>query len=122
MERKKFWWELIASFWRGEFIWHGRRPAGSLSDAFYWISSALILVAAVGGLIRHRPIGERPGQFSLWVAIFSFLSLVAFLALLSIAFNFGECVYFSRAHPYFTSGRLISAAAIPFFLLYVYCD
>jgi hypothetical protein len=117
---KEFWWELIASFWRGEFIWHGRRLAGSLSDAFYWISSALMLVAAVGELIRHRSTGELPGQFSLWAAIFSFLSLVAFLALLSIAFDFGECVYPSRAHPYFTSGRLISAAAIPFFLLYAY--
>jgi len=41
-----------------------------------------------------------------------------FVALLSMAFDFGLCVYPSREHPYFTSGRLLSAAAVPFFLLY----
>jgi hypothetical protein len=46
--------------------------------------------------------------------------LVIFLAVLSIAFDFGSCVYPSRGHPYFTSGRLLSAAAVPFFLLYSY--
>jgi hypothetical protein len=35
-----------------------------------------------------------------------------------VAFDFGLCVYPSREHPFFTSGRLFSAAAIPFFLLY----
>src|SRR4030095_14327808 len=33
------------------------------------------------------------------------------------AFDFGLCLYPSREHPYFTSGRLLSAAAVPFFLL-----
>jgi len=52
------------------------------------------------------------------LALLSFAALVAFVALLSIAFDFGGCVYPSREHPYFTSGRLLGAAAIPFFLLY----
>jgi len=45
---------------------------------------------------------------------------VGFLALLSIQFDFGNCVNPSRGHPYFTSGRLLSGALIPFALLYVY--
>jgi hypothetical protein len=49
-----------------------------------------------------------------------FLSGVAFLALLSIQFDFGNCINPSRQHPYFTSGRLLSGALIPFALSYVY--
>ena len=55
---------------------------------------------------------------SLCLAAASFGVLVLFLAVLSIAFDFGLCPYPSREHPYFTSGRLLSAAAVPFFLLY----
>jgi hypothetical protein len=37
--------------------------------------------------------------------------------ILSIAFDFGPCVYPSREHPFFTSGRLLNGAAVPFFIL-----
>jgi len=50
----------------------------------------------------------------------SFMVSVGFLALLSIQFDFGNCINPSRAHPYFTSGRLLSGALIPFALFYVY--
>jgi hypothetical protein len=55
---------------------------------------------------------------ALWLAFSSFAALVLFVALLSMAFDFGLCSYPSREHPYFTSGRLLSGAAVPFFLLY----
>jgi hypothetical protein len=42
------------------------------------------------------------------------------MGLLSIQFDFGDCINPSRAHPYFTSGRLLSGALIPFALAYVY--
>jgi hypothetical protein len=41
------------------------------------------------------------------------------MGLLSVGFDFGKCFYPSQARPYFTSGRLVSAALIPFLLLYV---
>jgi hypothetical protein len=31
----QFWPELMASFWRGEFIWHGQQLASAAADAFY---------------------------------------------------------------------------------------
>jgi hypothetical protein len=49
-----------------------------------------------------------------------FLLGVAFLALLSTQFDFGNCINPSREHPYFTSGRLLSGALIPFAIVYVY--
>lgn len=115
---KEFWPELMASFWRGEFIWHGKRLALQTSDAFYWISSTLAVAVA---LISLFPRFTRLSAFqreSLCLAAASFAVLVLFVAILSIAFDFGVCPYPSREHPYFTSGRLLSAAAVPFFLLY----
>jgi hypothetical protein len=70
-------------------------------------------------LLRRGPKNNEQ-RFILWVALLSFLSIVAFLVVLSISFDFGQCPYPSREHPYFTSGRLLDAAAIPFFLLFIY--
>jgi hypothetical protein len=53
-------------------------------------------------------------------AILIFLAGVAFLALLSIQFDFGNCINPSREHPYFTSGRLLSGALVPFAVVFVY--
>lgn len=113
-----FWGELMASFWRGEFIWHGQRMATWSSDAFYWGASTLALAVALVTLVLRRR--TEPNRTVLWFAVFSFASLVGFLVLLSIRFDFGECPYPSREHPYFTSGRLLNAAAVPFFLLFAY--
>jgi hypothetical protein len=45
---------------------------------------------------------------------------VAFLAFLSLIYDFGECPNPSRDHPYFIAGRLILGALIPFLLLLLY--
>jgi hypothetical protein len=115
---KEFWPELMASFWRGEFIWHGKRLASQTSDAFYWISSMLAIGVAVFNLFPRQAKLTDFQRKSLSLAVSSVAVLVLFVAVLSIAFDFGPCPYPSREHPYFTSGRLLSAAAVPFFLLY----
>jgi hypothetical protein len=117
---KQFWPELIASFWRGEFIWHGRRLASRLSDAFYWISSTVVIaLTAISLAWRPAKLTGLQRQ-SLWLALSSFVVLILFVAVLSVTFDFGNCVYPSRQHPYFTSGRMLSAAAVPFCLFYCY--
>src|SRR5439155_7087406 len=73
-----------------------------------------------GVLVLRRGSKNNEQRFILWVALLSFLSIVAFLVVLSISFDFGTCPYPSREHPYFTSGRLLDAAAVPFFLLFAY--
>jgi len=114
---KEFWPELIASFWRGEFIWHGQRLSWPALDAFYWMSSTLAIGLALITLLWPRKPTDLQ-QKSVWLAFLSFAVLVLFVALLSIAFDFPPGVYPSREHPYFTSGRLLSAAAVPFLLFY----
>jgi hypothetical protein len=115
-----FWSELMASFWRGEFVWFGQRLASPPVDAFYWGSSAVLVGLALTGLLRKLAGAAGPQREALWFSFWSFAASVAFLALISIAFDFGKCYYPSREHPYFTSGRLLSGALIPFLLLYVY--
>jgi len=115
---KEFWPELIASFWRGEFIWHHERMATWWSDAFYWTVSTIGVAMALIGLLNNRR--SDSNRISLWFALLTFASLVGFLVLLSIRFDFGQCVYPSRAHPFFTSGRLLNGAAVPFFILVAY--
>lgn len=115
---KNFWVDLISTFWRGEFIWHRDRMANWWSDAFYWTGSTIALVIALISLATRRK--SEPKRAVLWIAIASFASLVGFLVLLSIRFDFGECPYPSREHPFFTSGRLLNAAVVPFFILCAY--
>jgi hypothetical protein len=117
---KEFWPELIASFWRGEFIWHGKRLAEQAIDAFYWVSSTLAIgVALISLLPRLAKLTDFQRE-ALWIAFSSFAILVLFVALLSMAFDFGPSPYPSREHPFFTSGRLLIGGAVPFFLLYSY--
>jgi hypothetical protein len=114
-----FWSDLIASFWRGEVSWHGQPLRSRGADGFYAVSSLLLLAATIAGL--RAPAGRSAFQRqAIGSANLIFLAGVAFLALLSIQFDFGNCINPSREHPYFTSGRLLSGALIPFAVVYVY--
>jgi Predicted membrane protein (DUF2142) len=114
-----FWSDLIATFWRGEVEWHGKRFDWQMADGLYAISSLVFIAAAVFGLRKSFALSAFQRQ-AIAVAILIFAAGVAFLVLLSIQFDFGSCVNPSRSHPYFTSGRLLSGAIIPFALSYVY--
>jgi Predicted membrane protein (DUF2142) len=114
-----FWSDLIATFWRGEVEWHGRRFDWQIADRVYAVSSLVFIAAAVLGLRKRFALSAFQRQ-AIAVAILTVATGVAFLGLLSIQFDFGSCVNPSRSHPYFTSGRLLSGAMIPFALSYVY--
>jgi branched-subunit amino acid transport protein len=114
-----FWYEVIARFWRGELMWQNRELSWRVADEFYAISSLVFVAAAILGLRRQAGLSAFQRR-ALFLAALTFVAALAFLALLSVRFDFGECIYPSRAHPYFTSGRLMSGALIPFALLYVY--
>src|SRR6266542_1427283 len=114
-----FWSDLITNFWHGEVRWHGRPLSWQVADGFYAISSLLLLGAAIVGSRKRAGLSVFQRQ-AIGIAVLSFVISVGFLALLSIQFDFGSCINPSRGHPYFTSGRLLSGALIPFALLYVY--
>jgi hypothetical protein len=114
-----FWSDLIASFWRGEVEWHGKQFDWRITDPLYAVSSLVFIAAAILGLTKQFALSVFQRQ-AIAVAILVVAAGIAFLGLLSIQFDFGSCVNPSRSHPYFTSGRLLSGAIIPFALSYVY--
>jgi hypothetical protein len=114
-----FWSDLIASFWRGEVEWHGRQFDWQIADRLFAVSSLIFIAAAILGLRKQFALSTFQRQ-AIAVAIVTVAAGIAFLGLLSIQFDFGSCVNPSRSHPYFTSGRLLSGAIIPFALSYVY--
>ena len=115
-----FWSELISSFWRGEFVWGLQRLAWPPADAFYWISTTVLVGATAIGLRPGLATATEAQRGALRLGLCSFFSSVGYLALLSIVFDFGKCFYPSQAKPYFTSGRLLTGSLIPFFLVYLY--
>jgi hypothetical protein len=114
-----FWSSLLASFWRGELSWHGRLLSWGPVDGFFALSSLILLGCAIVGLSRWAGLSAFQRQ-AIAIAILIFGGGIIFLALLSIPFDFGASTGPSRSHPYFTAGRLLSGALIPFAVAYVY--
>jgi hypothetical protein len=113
--------ELIASFWRGEFMWHAHIIGFKGLDLFYVVSSLGLILIAVVSLLRERDKNTSEGQRrALWLAVACVIAMIAFLAFLSLQFDFGACINPSRERPYFFQGRLMLGALIPFATLYVY--
>jgi hypothetical protein len=113
--------ELIASFWRGEFMWHARTIGFAGMDLFYVLSSAgFVLIAITSLLLKGAKNLNETQRRALWMAAACFVTTPLFLALLSLQFDFGACINPSRERPYFFQGRLMAGAMIPFATLYVY--
>jgi hypothetical protein len=110
---------LIATFWRGEFIWHHQSLPSPVVDAIYTISSISFLALALASL-HLWPAATASQRSALRFGFWSFVAAIAFSGFLSIIYDFHNCVYPSRAFPYFASGRLMLGALIPFVMLYVY--
>ena len=108
---------LLSTFWQGEFMWLRQPLALKGVNAVYVILSVTLIPLAL--LERRRSGGAgpagRPGE--VWVCFWMVAASVLFLGGLSLLYDFHDCFYPSREHPYFTSGRLMLGALIPFLLL-----
>ena len=112
--------ELAATFWQGEILWHRMPLALPLVNWVYIISSlGLILVALVALVPRFKQTSGWQRQ-ALGLSFLNVASAVAFLGFLSVFFDFHDNFHPSREHPYFSLGRLMLGALIPFLLLYLY--
>jgi hypothetical protein len=111
---------LIATFWQGEFMWH-RQPLflPAVNVIYFILSVAFIGIALLNLLPRSKTV-TGPQRHALWFGFWCFAAAVAFLGFLSIIYDFHDCFYPSREHPYFTSGRLMLGALIPFLLLFIF--
>jgi hypothetical protein len=111
---------LISTFWQGEFSWHGQPMGLPVVDFDYTILSICLVGAAMVSLAPRFSSATGPQRDALWLGLWSFVAAVAFLGFLSVIYDFHDCFYPSREHPYFTSGRLMLGALVPFMLLFVF--
>jgi len=109
--------QLVSTFWRGEFQWHGEPLALAAMDVTYVTLSLTLLGAAVARLLRERRAVPRDAALMSFVIVGAGVGL---LAALSMMFDFGAFYYPSRELPFFVSGRLIAAALLPFIALLIY--
>lgn len=110
---------LTATFWRGEILWHGRPMAMGKADLFYVASTLLFVGSAVVVLLRRRRDVPADERFTRWIGLSALVASVAMLLVLSVIYDFGNCVYPSSVFPFLVSGRLISGTMVPFLVLYV---
>jgi hypothetical protein len=111
---------LTATFWQGELLWQRQPLALPFADMIYVVISILLVGVALLNLLPLSKNSTAPQRQALWFGFGCFAAAVAFLGFLSIIYDFHDCFYPSREHPYFTSGRLMLGALIPFLLLFVF--
>jgi hypothetical protein len=111
---------LTGTFWTGEISWHRVLLVPPFLDALYTILSFGFIGIALAALRPKFSAATQPQREALWIGFWSFAGLVALFAFLSISYDFHDCPYPSRDHPYFISGRLMLGALIPFLLLFVF--
>lgn len=112
---------LIATFWQGEIFWHRTPLSLSWLNNFYVFLTLTMLGAGVIALFRKPAATDlTQNRSALWLSLVFLSAAVAFLGFLSLIYDFHDCFYPSREHPYFSSGRLMLGALIPFALLFVY--
>jgi hypothetical protein len=110
----------LATLWQGEILWHRKPLAIHGVDSFYAILSVGLVALTLAALFRRPAVTTTPQWQVLWFAFGCFTAALVFFGWLSIIYDFQNCFYPSRAHPYFTSGRLLLGALIPFLLLFVF--
>ena len=110
----------LSTVWQGEFYWHNQPLALPGSRAVYTILSLALICAALPSLLPRSLTASAPQRRALLISLLCFVTGLGFFALMSIAYDFHDCPYPSRQYPYFTSGRLLLGALIPFLLLIVY--
>lgn len=87
-----------------------------IPDAFYAVTSYLFLLVFAAYLIRNK--AHSLQKLSNIICAALIVLSVLFLAILSLLFDFHQCVYPSRALPYFVSGRIICGTLLPFAFAY----
>ena len=103
----------VATFWQGEFLWQGRPLTNSAMDHFFELLTLSLLALSLVGASRRPSVGRIAFGF----AYVGLAATAAFFALLSVKYDFHECFYPSREHPFFTSGRLFLGLLIPALIL-----
>jgi hypothetical protein len=116
-----FWFFLktnLATFWQGEQLWHRQPMANPAVSSVYVVLTLGAFALALAALARPRSGFTTPQRRALAFGFLCCVAMLAFFALLSVKYDFQDCFYPSREHPFFVSGRLMLGMLIPFLLLF----
>jgi len=116
-----FWFFLkgnFSSFWQGELLWHRQPLASPVVGLVYVLLTLALLLFALKSLLKRPVLYSAPQRAALWLGFASLAALLGFFALLSVKYDFQDCFYPSREHPFFVSGRLLLGALVPFLILF----
>jgi hypothetical protein len=106
------------NFWRGEIVWHGTVMTSWIDSFYFWSALIFGLIFCLHQLSGRGARGQLE-RFADWSCISVVSASVLFLFWISVRFDFGTCVYPSRAKPFLISGRLVMGALLPFAVIYL---
>lgn len=112
--------DLVATFWRGEILWRRLPLAWPPVDMVYVASTIIFTGVALLNLLPKSRFATPLQREMLWFGFACLMAAIVFLGFLSIIYDFHDDFNPSRTHPYFSLGRLMLGALIPFMLLFVY--
>jgi hypothetical protein len=108
----------LATFWQGEQLWHRQPLAIPAVDTVYVVLTIGALAFALVAWLRRGPSFTAGQRAAIGFGFLCVAASFAFFALLSVKYDFRDCFYPSRAHPFFVSGRLLLGMLIPFLILF----
>ncbi|HEX4351231.1 MAG TPA: DUF2142 domain-containing protein [Verrucomicrobiae bacterium] len=104
----------LTTFWQGEALWHRQPLALPGVDQTYVVLTLGAFALTMAALLLRPPAFTTPQQSALWLGFLCIVGSFSFFALLSVKYDFQDCFYPSRAHPFFVSGRLMLGMLVPF--------
>ena len=116
-----FWYFLkgnLSTFWQGELLWQRQPLAIPAVDSVYVVLTLGAFAFTLAALLRRPSPFTTPQRAAVWFSFSCLAAAFVFFALLSVKYDFQNCFYPSRAHPFFVSGRLMLGMLIPFMLLF----
>jgi hypothetical protein len=108
----------LSTFWQGELLWQRKPLSIPGVDRFYVLLTLGLFFIALIALLNRRSALSHQQRVAMVFGFACLLAMFAFFALLSVKYDFQDCFYPSREHPFFTSGRLMLGMLIPFLLLF----
>jgi len=108
----------IATFWQGEMLWQRQPLALPGVDSAYVVLTLGALALTLAAWLARRTRFTSSQRVALGFGFLCVLASFAFFALLSVKYDFHDCFYPSRDHPFFVSGRLMLGLLVPFLLLF----
>ena len=110
---------LVRDSWQGEIRWWGDPMRWGIADKFYILSTGLFVLVFTVDFIRRRKMLSDIQEWTGWQFILLNAAGVAFLAVISLPFDYHDFGYPSREHPFFVSGRIICEVLLPFAVVYL---